>query len=190
MSRHVALLRGINVGGRKRVAMADLRQVVASLGHTDVVTYIQSGNVVFTAAGGEADTATLAATLERAFAENLGVAPKVVVLSRDQLAQVIADNPFPGESDPKCLHAVFRNDDLGREGVAHLALAAERARSKGSHDEAQLVGRTLYLHTPGGLGRSVLAIELGRAKGALSAGADSTVRNWATVLRLLALCDA
>ena len=66
----------------------------------------------------------------------------------------------------------------------------ERARAKASPDQAQLVGRTLYLRTPDGLGRSVLAVELGRAGGALSAGADSTARNWATVLRLLVLCDA
>ncbi len=190
MPTHVALLRGINVGGRNRVAMADLREAVAALGHTDVATYIQSGNVVFTSAGGQADTTVLCAALERALADNLGVAPRVVVLARDELAQVVADNPYPDESDPKCLHMVFRNDDLSPDVVAHVAQAVERARAKGSPDEAQLVGRTLYLRTPDGLGRSVLAVELGRAGGALSTGAGSTARNWTTVLRLLALCDA
>jgi len=80
MPTHVALLRGINVGGRNRVAMADLREVVLGLGHTEVATYIQSGNVVFTSE--EADTATIAAALERAIAEHLGVQPKVIVLTR------------------------------------------------------------------------------------------------------------
>jgi uncharacterized protein (DUF1697 family) len=67
MPTHIALLRGINVGGRNRVAMADLRTVVLGLGYTDVATYIQSGNVVFT--GEEAETAMIAAALERAIAD-------------------------------------------------------------------------------------------------------------------------
>jgi uncharacterized protein (DUF1697 family) len=91
MPTHVALLRGINVGGRNRVAMADLREVVLGLGHTEVATYIQSGNVVFTSE--EADTARIAAALERAIAKHLGVRPTVVVLTRAELAQVVADNP-------------------------------------------------------------------------------------------------
>ena len=95
MPTHIALLRGINVGGRNRVAMAGLCQVVLGLGYTDVATYIQSGNVVFTSE--EADTATIAAALERAIAEHLGVRPKVVVLTRAELARVVADNPFPEE---------------------------------------------------------------------------------------------
>ena len=69
MATHIALLRGINVGGRNKLAMADLRQVMTSLGHTDVVTYIQSGNVVFTT--GEADTNMLASDLEQAIASAL-----------------------------------------------------------------------------------------------------------------------
>jgi uncharacterized protein (DUF1697 family) len=107
MLAHVALLRGINVGGRNRVAMADLREVALGLGHTEVATYIQSGNVVFTSE--EADTATIAAALERAIAEHLGVQPKVIVLTRAELAQVVADNPFPDEPNPRWVHAIFRN---------------------------------------------------------------------------------
>src|SRR5436190_5014993 len=71
---HVALLRGINVGGSNKVAMADLRDVVASLGHTGVSTYIQSGNVLFTARGGAGqDSAALAADLERAIEQAFGL---------------------------------------------------------------------------------------------------------------------
>jgi uncharacterized protein (DUF1697 family) len=187
MPTHAALLRGINVGGRNKVAMADLREIVTSLGHTDVATYIQSGNVVFTST--EADTGVLAAALERAIADALGVAPRVVVVSRRELAQVIADNPYPGETNPKCLHAVFRSDDMGADEVAAVAAAVQRARDKGSRDEAQVVGRTLYLRTPDGLGRSELAAQLSRSGGALNAGAAGTARNWATVSKLLTLCD-
>lgn len=187
MPTHVALLRGINVGGRNRVAMADLREVVTSLGHTDVATYIQSGNVVFTTP--EADTGPLAAALERAIAETLGVRPRVVVVSRHELSQVIAGNPYPGETNPQCLHAVFRSEEMGADEVAAVAAAVQRARQKGSRDEAQVVGRTLYLRTPDGLGRSELAAQLARSGNVLDAGSAATMRNWATVRKLLTLCD-
>jgi uncharacterized protein (DUF1697 family) len=131
---HVALLRGINVGGRNRVTMADLREVVTSLGHTDVATYIQSGNVVFTSK--DAHTRALAAALEQAIAGALTVRPRVVVLSRNELAQVIADNPFPDETNPKCLHAAFRSEEPGPGEVTAVAAALQRAREKGSRDEA------------------------------------------------------
>jgi uncharacterized protein (DUF1697 family) len=184
---HVALLRGINVGGRNRVAMSALREVVTSLGHTDVATYIQSGNVVFSSR--ERDTTALAAALEAA-AGVLDVQPRVVVLTRDELAQVIADNPFPEETDPKSLHAVFRVEETGPAELDALARALARAAEKGGKDEAEFVGRTLYVRTPDGLGRSELAPLLSRRGGALAADGSGTMRNWATVTKLLALCDA
>lgn len=188
MPTHVALLRGINVGGHNRVAMADLREVVTSLGHTDVATYIQSGNVVFTSK--EADTKALATGLELSFAESLGVRPRVVVLSRDELAQVVADNPYPDETNPKCVHAVFANEELVPGVTADVAAAYQRVKEKGSRDEAQVVGRTLFLHTPDGIGRSELAAQLTRPDGPLATHGGGTARNWATVTKLLALCDA
>jgi len=101
--------------------MADLRRVVTSLGHTDVATYIQSGNVVFTTRNEE--SSRLADDLEAAIAETLDVQPGVVVLSRAELARVVADNPFPDESDPKHLHAVLRGDDPDPETLAGIAAA-------------------------------------------------------------------
>ena len=186
MPTHVALLRGINVGGHNKMAMAGLRTVVASLGHTDVATYIQSGNVVFTT--GDQDLNSVAGAMERAIADALAVQPRVVVLTCDALAQVVAANPYPHEASPKSLHAVFRMEELGADEVDGIASAVERARAKGSSDEATVVGSTLYLRTPDGLGRSVLAVELSRAGGAINARSSATVRNWATVSRLLAMC--
>jgi uncharacterized protein (DUF1697 family) len=182
---HVALLRGINVGGRNRVAMAALREVVEGLGHTGVATYIQSGNVVFTS--DEADPGTLAAALERAIAGQLGVKPTVVVLTREQLAQVVADNPFPGEDNPRQVHALFWNGPLGTEELAAVAAAQRQAREAGGRDEAKVVGTTLYLHTPDGYGRSELAARLARIGSGRTA---ATARNWATVRKLLAMCDS
>lgn len=188
MPTHVALLRGVNVGGRNRVAMTDLRAVVTSLAHTDVATYIQSGNVVFTSA--QTDTAAIAADLERAIAESLGARPRVVVLSRDELSQVVTDNPYPDETNPKHLHAAFTSGRIGPDELAAIATAQQRAMDKGSRDEATVVGRTLFLHTPDGIGRSELAAQLARTSGPLAATGSATVRNWATVTKLLAMCQA
>jgi uncharacterized protein (DUF1697 family) len=186
MPTHVALLRGINLGGRSKVAMADLREVVTSLGHTDVATYIQSGNVVFTAT--RDDPPALAADLERAIAAALGVSPRVVVLSRDELARVVRDNPYPDEPNPRAVHAVFLAAEPGPELVEAVDAAGRRAAAKGSRDTTRLVGRTLYLHTPDGFGRSELAAALVARTG--RPDATGTARNWATVTRLLAMCDA
>lgn len=193
MSTYVALLRGVNVGGRNKLAMADLRAVVTSLGHTDVATYVQSGNVVFTPADRtetdtDALTAVLPATLERAIADSLSVRPSVVVLSCAELAQVVADNPYPEESNPKSLHAVFRAAAPDPAMVATVELAVQRSRQRGSSDDARVVGRTLYLRLPDGLGRSDLAARLLRA-GSGGIGGEGTARNWATVRALLAMCS-
>jgi uncharacterized protein (DUF1697 family) len=187
MPTHVALLRGINVGTQTRVAMSDLREIVASLGHQDVATYIQSGNVVFTSPPG--DPARLADDLAAAISARLGISPAVVVLSREDLAGAIAANPYPQAASPKMLHAVFRRAELNDEQVAAVAAAEQRARDKGSTDEVTVVGRTLYLHTPGGLGRSELAAQLSRAGQAMSPGGGGTARNWATVTRLMAMLE-
>lgn len=183
MTRYVALLRGINVGGKNKVAMTDLRQLAEALGHTEIATYIQSGNLVFTS--GDEDAIALADALEAEIARSLGVRPAVVVLSRADLAQVIADNPFPKESNPKALHAVFHRQPLADETIADVAAAEQKARAKGSPDEAAVVGSTLFMRTPDGLGRSELATQLARSV-TKTAG---TARNWATVNRLLEMLD-
>lgn len=187
MPSHVALLRGVNVGGVK-LAMADLRAVLSSLGYADVSTYIQSGNALFSAAG--PDPAALAADIEAALDKQLGMRPRVLVLTRDDLAQVIRDNPYPGEPNPKAVHAVFLAEEPGPEQVAAVADAEQKAAEKGGRDTAQYVGRVLYLHTPDGFGRSELAIQLARRAGPMSPKGAGTARNWATVTKLLGLCGA
>jgi uncharacterized protein (DUF1697 family) len=184
MPRYLALLRGINVGGHNKVAMSDLRELAAGLGHDDVATYIQSGNLVFSAA--ESDPAKLADALELEIAARLAVRPAVVVISAAEFAQVIADNPFPGEANPKCLHAVFRREAVGAADVAAVADAVQQSRQAGHDDDAAVVGRTLYLHTPNGLGRSDLAARLLNSR----QQAAGTARNWATVTRLMDMLAA
>jgi uncharacterized protein (DUF1697 family) len=181
MPTHVALLRGVNIGPRNRVAMPALRALVESLGHTEVATYIQSGNVVFAAA--DDDEQALASELERAIEARLGVPTRVVVLSRRQLARVVRGNPFAHEQDAKAVHAVFLSEAPSPELRGAVSAAQRRAKEKGTRDEAQIVGRTLFLHTPDGYGRSELAATLMRK----SSEAAGTARNWATVNKLLAL---
>jgi uncharacterized protein (DUF1697 family) len=184
---HLALLRGVNVGGRNKLPMADLREAVTSLGHGDVATYIQSGNVVFTAADDtrDADPDALASALQRAVSDRSGIHPGVVVVTRDGLAAVVEGNPYPDETDPTHLHVAFAREPLDATARDDVTAAVQRARDKGSRDEATVAGSVVYLRTPDGLGRSELAAQLARRP----ATGTVTTRNWATVTRLLAMLD-
>jgi uncharacterized protein (DUF1697 family) len=184
---HVALLRGVNVGGRNRLPMADLREAVASLGHRDVATYVQSGNVVLTS--DEPDPLALATALAAAVERRCGVRADVVVLTRAELARVVAGNPFPDEDDPKHLHVVFQQDGAGPGAADAVAAAVEAARAKGSQDDAVVAHGTVYLRTPGGLGRSELAAQLSLRPSERALGGPGTMRNWATTTRLLAMLE-
>ena len=165
--------------------MADLRQLVTSLGHADVATYIQSGNVVFTPSG--TDTSVLASELRAAIAGRLGVDTPVVVLSRSELADVLDSNPYKDEPERRYVHMVFLPDELDEMARSQINQAETEIRNKGSKDEVTLVGRTLYVHTPDGFGTSELATTLlAKKKSPVAAG---TARNWNTVTKLLAMCD-
>ncbi|HVV30500.1 MAG TPA: DUF1697 domain-containing protein [Mycobacteriales bacterium] len=185
MHTHVALLRGINVGGRNRVAMADLRDLVQELGHTDVDTYVQSGNVLLCTE--QRDTTAMAAAMERALVDRLGVQAVVLVLARDELAGVIARNPYPEETNPKALHAVLLTQQPAPDLTDRVAAAQRAAMAKGSPDTAVVDGRVIYLRTPDGIGRSELAARLTRG-GSKQVAATGTARNWATMTALLARC--
>jgi uncharacterized protein (DUF1697 family) len=187
---HIALLRGINLAGKNRVAMADLRALVTELGHADVATYIQSGNVLFTAAPADADADAVAMgqAMSAAIAAKLGVTSLVVVVSRDELAQIIADNPFADEPDPRRVHAVLLSEPPGVELAGKLDAALAKSAAKGARDDIESIGRTLYLHTPDGFGNSDLAATIMRIVSAPKAGLTGTARNWATMTKLLAMC--
>ena len=162
--------------------MKDLRDLLGELGFGEVETYIQSGNVVFSS--GKEKGEALAARIADAIASHLGVTCAVVVLTRAELDQVIAANPFPEPEDPRFLHVVFRASDLSAAELKSVHTAVEKAGTKApsSRDEVRVVGRYVYLSTPDGLGRSELAAQLSR--GVMGAG---TARNWATVKRLEAM---
>jgi len=192
---HVALLRGINNLGSKKISMAGLREMVTSLGHTDVMTYIQSGNVLFTplrtggGAAGALTAAELAAELEHAVAADIGVQARAVVLTCEELSYCVRDNPYPDQTDPRLLHAIFLPDRPGPSMAAWIADAERQVRANGSRDQARMLGHTVYLHTPDGFPRSELRRVLARAGGPTSARVAGTARNWATVTSLLKLCQ-
>ena len=174
--RRIALLRGINLGATNRVAMPELRALMEDLGYDDVATLVQSGNVVFTSG---AAPSTLERRLEQAIEERLGVAAKVVVRTRDELAAAIDANPFEVPDDPKNLHVTF----LGGEPDAEAAAELEDAELGG--DRVAFRGREVYVAYKAGMGRSELAKRLGRAK----LGVTATDRNWNTVTKLLEMAD-
>jgi uncharacterized protein (DUF1697 family) len=112
----------------------------------------------------------------------------VVVVSRDELAALIAANPFPDEADPKRVHAVVLSGAPGAEAAAKIDDALARSAAKGARDELAIVGRTLYLHTPDGFGNSELAAAVLRILTSPRAGVTGTARNWATMTKLFDLC--
>jgi uncharacterized protein (DUF1697 family) len=188
MASHVALLRGINVGGRNKVPMAELCEVVTSLGHTGVTTYIQSGNVLFSTT--ETDTARLASALEQAITSRFGIWASVVVLSRDELARILDSNPYPDEAKPQYVHVVFLGAEPSPDLLDRIKAVESTAAAKGSRDTVTAVGEALFVHTPDGYGTSELAEALFRIIGPPGkTGITATARNWATSTKLLSLCE-
>ena len=175
---YVALLRGINVGGRTKIAMADLRELFAKLGAEDVTTYVQSGNVVFRSREG---ATKLTPTIERGIAGELGLTVTVVVRTKAQLAKVVAGNPFAGRgAAPTQVFVAFLAETPARARVREL----DPARSE--PDEFRVAGREIYLHYPNGYGKSKLT----NAWLEKQLGVASTMRNWRTVTKLAELAGA
>jgi uncharacterized protein (DUF1697 family) len=177
MGRMVALLRAVNVGGRK-LPMAELRALCAVLGWEDVSTYIQSGNVVFTAAGAPD---ALEKSLEKAIAKQFGLDVPVIVRSAAQWAHYPPGNPFPkaAKDEPNRLMLLLakRPPEKGAEDVIQArATAGEQVRRAGD---------ALWIHFPEGAGTSRLTPSLiDRA-----IGSPATSRNHRTVMTLMEMLE-
>lgn len=174
-ARHVALLRGINVGRAKRVAMAELRALVEGLGYGEVRTLLNSGNVVFTAP--EADGGEAAARIEEAMTARLGVSARVTVLTAAELSAVVSENPLREVAlDPSRLLVAVLMDP------AHRVRLEPLARRDWTPEVLAVGTRAAYLWCPEGLLASELPEAVGRAL-----GDGVTTRNWSTVTKLHAL---
>ncbi|MFI8214411.1 DUF1697 domain-containing protein [Streptomyces sp. NPDC085932] len=175
---YAALLRGINVGGSRKVPMADLRALLENLGHEDVRTYLQSGQAVFSS--GHGDEESLAAELAHGIERQFGFGVDVIVRDHAYLRAVADACPFPAaDLEPKQLHVTYFSAPVTPERFGQLDQAAFLP------EEFRLGDRALYLYAPDGLGRSKLAEQLARPR--FTKGVIATTRNWNTVLKLVEL---
>lgn len=176
---HVALLRGINVGGKRSLPMKALAESFVAAGCTDVRTYIQSGNVVFRAP--KALAPKLSTVLPRLIAKAAGFDVPVVLRSGEELRAAVKRNPYLKSGTPSDLcHLMF---------LAEVPAAAHVKRldpGRSTPDEFVLVGRDAYLKLPNGVARSKLT----NAYFDSTLETVSTLRNWRTVLTLLEMADA
>lgn len=176
MTTYAALLRGINVGGSRKVPMAELRTLMTGLGHDGVRTYLQSGQAVFTSDHG--DEESLAVELASAIEKHFGFAVDVIVRDHAYLRAIVDNCPFPAaELEGKQLHVTYCSAPVEAERFAEIDRAAYLP------EEFRLGDRAVYLYAPNGLGRSKLAEILSRPR--LNKGLIATSRNWNTVVKLV-----
>ena len=177
MARHIALLRAVNVGGRK-LPMADLRALCGELGWEEVETYIQSGNVVFRAKG---KGGALEAQLETAIKARFGLDVPVVVRSSAQWAGYAAANPFPraARDEPNRLQLLVSKQAPNADAAEMLM---ERAQAG---ETVKAAGGALWFHFPEGVGTSKLTPALIDK----ACGSPSTARNWRTVVKLKEMAE-
>ncbi len=174
----IGFIRGINVGGNKKLKMDALRAACQSQGLSAVRTYLQSGNIVFRSAGKPAALVTM---IELAIRDASGFDAKVILRTPDELRAVITANPFACMDDvnPKALLVAFLAGEIGDAGVATLSAL------KSSTEHLHCGARELYLYLPGGIADSKIANALTEKK----IGVNVTARNWNTVNALLEMAE-
>jgi len=176
LETYVAMLRGINVGGKHSLPMKELVAIVSDCKCSAVRTYIQSGNVVFRA---QRDAASrLPELLAKRIEERFGFAVPVIVRTRDELARVVRDNPFPKEKLPEDELYVYLLADLPADDAVK-SLDPKRS----APDRFHVHGREIYLHLPNGMARTKLTNAYFDSK----LSTVCTARNWATVNTLLGM---
>lgn len=174
--RYIALLRGVNVGRAKRIAMADLRKLIADLGYSDVRSVLNSGNVVFSGPAKPQDE--VGAEIEEALVLKLGVAARTLVLDCQELDAIIAANPLLARADDHSRLLTFiLVAPHSRPAIASLCA------QDWTPGAAALGERAAYVWCPDGILDSAAASALGKLL-----GDTTTSRNWATLLKLHALC--
>ncbi|MBL7805292.1 MAG: DUF1697 domain-containing protein [Saprospiraceae bacterium] len=171
MTTFIAILRGINVSGRNMIKMPELKSLFEAMGFASVRTYIQSGNVVFSAL--ETEEARLSAQIAETVTARFGFAVPVLARSAQEWAQILHENPFLSEKniDPAFLHVTLL-DELPRPEAAEKLMEYQY-----EPDRFALRGRTVYLYCPGGYGNTKLSNAFFEAKLKVRA----TTRNWKTM---------
>jgi uncharacterized protein (DUF1697 family) len=175
---YVALLRGVNVGGKNKLPMKELAEMFVAAGCRDVRTYIQSGNVVFRAGTGV--VTKISRVIASGISDRFGFKSPVVLRSAEEIQTVVAGNPFLAKStNDDGLHVMFLADHPAADAVAAL----DPSRSPG--DSFIVRGRDIYLHLPNGAGVSKLTNAYFDSK----LSTVSTGRNWRTVTTLLEMMN-
>ena len=178
MKRYIALLRGINVGGKRKILMADLKKLLGNLGFTDSTTYIQSGNVAFNA-DELGEYGLLGSKIEQAILKEYGFEVPVIISTADELKEAIANNPFLKNKAPDIerLHLTFLNALPTKEKL-------ETIRSYDySPDQFEIIGKHVFVYCSGKYSDSKLSNAFFEQK--LNVAAST--RNWKTVLVLSTL---
>jgi uncharacterized protein (DUF1697 family) len=174
--RYIALLRGVNVGRAKRIAMADLRKLIADLGYGDVRSVLNSGNVVFSGPARPYDA--VGTEIEEALVLKLGVAARVLVLGSEELDAIIAGNPLlDAAHDHSRLITFIVSSPEHRQSISDLCA------QDWTPGAAALGERAAYVWCPDGILDSAAAAAVGK-----QLGDATTSRNWSTLLKLHALC--
>jgi uncharacterized protein (DUF1697 family) len=175
MATYISLLRGINVGGKNKLSIEELKRVYSSLGFTGVRTYIQSGNIVFESpdAREKGHEKSIEGKIKKAFAMDI----PVMVRTREELQRTIESNPFlPSKAHQvDKLLVTFLSDLPDKKAMDKLASL------KWIGEDFRIIGREVYLFCPNGYGRTKLTNNAFESK----LGVRATTRNWATVNRLL-----
>lgn len=179
MNKKIAILRGINVGGRRKILMADLKALMSNSGFTDVKTYIQSGNVIFNN-NQPLDHIEMATKIEKAITKQYGFDVPVIVLSAQEIAAAVQDNPFyqkEEEVDIKSLHLTFLKESPTAENLAKTETYNYEP------DRFIIQDKNVFLFCAGKYHKSKLTNNFFEKKLKVAA----TTRNWKTVLKLLEL---
>ena len=177
MNTYIALLRGLNVGGKNTLPMKELVSILENMGAEKIRTYIQSGNATFQSV--ERNSAKLSKQLTAEIKQRHGFEPHVFLLTLEAMDAAIANNPFPqAELDPSSLHLGFL--DSAPKGIDLTKLDNIKKESESFH----LIGNVFYLHAPEGVGRSKLAANTEKLL-----GVPVTDRNWNTVRKISALAS-
>ncbi len=178
MPIYIAMLRGINVGGNKRIKMDDLRKSFAGLGFEQVKTYIQSGNVVFKA--GKASSVAMGRKIEASIVNDFGFSASVIVRTGAELGQTITANPFLTQRgiDHEKLHVTFLSDIPTTPALKKLAEFTV------APDQSQCVGKEIFLYLPNGFSAS----SLWKVPWEKALGVVTTTRNWKTVNAIHQMC--
>lgn len=178
MVKYISILRGINVGGKRKILMADLKDLYSQLGFENIITYIQSGNVIFTAPTSE-NSHQIAAKIQKAISDTYGFDVPVIIRTDNEIKEAVKANPYQEEeqTDIKQLHLTFLGEAPLKENIEVLE------QTSGIKDRYQINTKDIFICCEGKYSDSKLTNQFFEKKLKVTA----TTRNWKTVNKLLEL---